>query len=504
MKYAIIQQLYRFLLAFVFCGFFLSAWAQQHQVQAGETLYTVATKYGVTIEQLLQQNKHISVNYFPAGVRLTIPASELLKKGIANSDCREMHKVKKGETLYGICRQYNLKEEQLRAANPSIQDEHFSLKTGMFLCIPFIATPTATQSPSSAPLALQRKHLTATVFLPFKSTEEEGKRCVEFCRGLIAAAEALTQESMNITLHLINENAANSDIEEPLLQISQQRPDLIIGTVYPTHFAKMAAFSKEKNIPLIIPFSSKVKEVQTHPSLFLVNAPESQKATYATRLFQRFFKAPHTLFVTTSDGILPAFSGSLKEQLTAQQLSHATLAFRSLSFDWKSQLKPNAHNLFFVSTNNIAELQTIITKIKHLQVSAPSYSISLVLDNDIFPLMQEVEEELFTIDTYLLTPYFFNTYSSKAKVFANHYQSKYQEAFLPLFPSMAALGYDVAYQVLKQFSYYDKSYRTQVVKTQPYQHLLRFVPIHRDGGYINSNMLLLHYKKNRTIDQISL
>ena len=60
-------------------------------------------------------------------------------QGPVQSRCRDMHKVKRKETVYSISREYGISEAELIAANPELQGED-KIKKGTFLCIPY---PTA-------------------------------------------------------------------------------------------------------------------------------------------------------------------------------------------------------------------------------------------------------------------------------------------------------------------------------------------------------------------------
>ena len=46
---------------------------------------------------------------------------------------KEMHKVKKKETIYGIAKEYGLTEEELRKANPEMLDPSYKLKKGDYI-----------------------------------------------------------------------------------------------------------------------------------------------------------------------------------------------------------------------------------------------------------------------------------------------------------------------------------------------------------------------------------
>ena len=56
--------------------------------------------------------------------------------------CKDMHKVKRRETIFSVSREYGISEQELIAANPELKN---GMKKGQFLCIPYPSEkPTAT------------------------------------------------------------------------------------------------------------------------------------------------------------------------------------------------------------------------------------------------------------------------------------------------------------------------------------------------------------------------
>ena len=124
-----------------------------HTIQAGETLYKLSVKHGVSVERICRANPGLSVKNFRVGQVIAIPS-----KGSASSEvkketpvpapqiqstpneplkpkCRDMHKVERKETVFSISRKYGITEDELIAANPEIKGK--KLKKGKFLCIPY-------------------------------------------------------------------------------------------------------------------------------------------------------------------------------------------------------------------------------------------------------------------------------------------------------------------------------------------------------------------------------
>lgn len=124
-----------------------------HAVQKGETLYSVATKYGVSTESLLKYNKEIKAGAgLPLNTILVVPQSKEEVAAVAPSPRkstvvktkdtivdRELlgfatHEVQKRETLYGIAKKYDITEEQIKKHNPNLYSSE--LKRKMEIRIP--------------------------------------------------------------------------------------------------------------------------------------------------------------------------------------------------------------------------------------------------------------------------------------------------------------------------------------------------------------------------------
>lgn len=185
----------KILLAAVGFAFSLGMAAQQqkHTVQQGETVYGIARKYGLTVNDIVRANPNIGngdritvgqaliipqkgqtatqpvqttqpqtqqttpansnvqTHQEPAAYTIDLPKRDdnkvqqqttttttqsVQQGGFLNSGCKEMYQVKKKDNLYRIALQYNLTIEELCAANPELKPDT-KIKKGSWLCIPF-------------------------------------------------------------------------------------------------------------------------------------------------------------------------------------------------------------------------------------------------------------------------------------------------------------------------------------------------------------------------------
>ena len=101
----------------------------KHRVRKGETVYSIAEKYHVSVSSIRSYNKLSSKTRLVLGRRLTIPIAkkEYYATGKSNNNKKQIassgrYKVKKGETLSTISRRFSIPLSQLKAMN--------NLKTG--------------------------------------------------------------------------------------------------------------------------------------------------------------------------------------------------------------------------------------------------------------------------------------------------------------------------------------------------------------------------------------
>ncbi len=91
-----------------------------HIISQGETLYSLARHYGVSLDELLNKNNISDPSGLSVGTRLIIPGSDE-NQGVSlsnsNSASSALYTVQKGDTYYGIARKYNLEVDALLSMN---------------------------------------------------------------------------------------------------------------------------------------------------------------------------------------------------------------------------------------------------------------------------------------------------------------------------------------------------------------------------------------------------
>ncbi|HVK38714.1 MAG TPA: LysM peptidoglycan-binding domain-containing protein [Candidatus Kapabacteria bacterium] len=113
---------------------------ETHKVRRGESLNSIAERYGVSIEDLRAWNSDAKGRSLPAGARLKI-YSESSSKGDAKKSSRnsksapKKYKVRRGDTLEEIASRYGVSVSELRRNNPSLSKKGAKLKAGQSISI---------------------------------------------------------------------------------------------------------------------------------------------------------------------------------------------------------------------------------------------------------------------------------------------------------------------------------------------------------------------------------
>jgi LysM repeat protein/ABC-type branched-subunit amino acid transport system substrate-binding protein len=89
-----------------------------HIVRKGESLYAISKAYGVSQMEIAMENPDIYLG-IQVDQALKIPAKDIQQKGA--DDKFIYHIVKKGETLFGLSKQYQVSIDDITKANPDVQ-----------------------------------------------------------------------------------------------------------------------------------------------------------------------------------------------------------------------------------------------------------------------------------------------------------------------------------------------------------------------------------------------
>ena len=175
----------------LFCGLSLlsAEEAASHQVQKGETLYSISKKYGITVDELRSANSLQANSVIKVGQTLSIPAKN---QGARKYD---VYTVQKGDTFYHIAQINGITVDELKNLNGLTSDS--VLKAGQKLKIPLTVVDTANAPlpdlPSNDPRNYSAKKGDSTLVWPVKNPT------VTYTDGKVSGVQLSAQRNENVT-----------------------------------------------------------------------------------------------------------------------------------------------------------------------------------------------------------------------------------------------------------------------------------------------------------------
>ena len=511
---------------------------QYHTIQTGETLYGLMKRYDVTVEAICKANPGLSESNFRSGQVIIIPAADktadlpIIQSDqpasqsvvIPQQSYRDIHKVKRRETIYSICREYGITEEELIAANPELKTE--KLKRGKYIRIPFhkqmpvtpVVTPGESAMPTNSELferinsdTKRKNHLKVAVMLPFMlngGNQGEQMRMVEYYQGVLMAINELKKNGTSFDIHTYDTQNNATTVRQILARSEMKDMDLIIGPGHATHIPAISAFSEQNKIRLVVPFTSKCDEVFGNPYLYQVNTPQSYLYSEVYEHFLRKFRGNNIIFVDAGDGETDKreFIGGFKQELKDQHIP-----FREINANSKESieqaLQSGTENILIPTSGSNIALIKLLPYLKALKLSweaeetPDKYSLHLFGYPEWQTYTTDHLDDFYTFDTYFYTSFYANNLSVSVVNFQKEFRQWYHKEILNTYPKYAILGYETAHYLLKGLSLYGNKLEQHLnnIQVTPIQTSFRFERVSNWGGFINKKVFFIHFTKDHEL-----
>ena len=498
-----------------------------HTIAQGETLYRLTVKYKVSAKAICDANPGLSVENFRIGQVIRIPSTKEMEvitvetvtetnippiQGPVQSRCKEMHKVKRKETVYSISREYGISESELLAANPELKGEN-NIKKGTFLCIPFptaqVSTSTQIQtSPSNNELFNENKKIAerfstikTAIILPFLNvSQNEAARMIEYYEGFLMAIDSLKRSGVSIDLYTYNSGPETASLNNILSQKEMKDMDIIFGPLHQQHIKPLADFAQKNNIRLVIPFTSKDNSVFRNPSIYQINTPQSYLYSEVYDHFVRQFPNANVIFIEATTGTKDKaeFIKGLKDELKNRSIPMKSLKENSTTESLKAVLRADRENIFIPTSGNNITLIKILPQLTLLVRDNPDHTIHLFGYPEWQTYTKDHLEAFFELDTYFYSSFYTNNLLPAAINFTKNYRRWYGKDMDERYPKFGMLGFDTGYFFLKGLSQYGSELEKNMQRMDlvPIQTGFKFQRVNNWGGLINKKVFFVRFTKN--------
>ena len=304
-----------------------------HDVVKGETLYSLARRYGVTVDDIIAANA-VLTDGLKAGQRIKIPVKPADEKEQPKS---HVHKVVRGETLYSLAKQHNLTVEELREANPHVKK---GLKAGQLIEIPIkavaaeqpapqqtpavqteVTTPQTEQSQSGTvaeqtvvePVSFrtlkQGDRAEVALLLPLGTQEQPSQNYLDFYRGFLIGLDSVRMSGHSVNLSLYNTAHDYNRVVEIISSGALDRADLVVGPVYEDELIPVATALRERSTPIVSPLANLTQT--TSNNVFQMSPSPASKLAKVRGLFD----GSKRVVIISTDSVDKEFDSEVRSML---------------------------------------------------------------------------------------------------------------------------------------------------------------------------------------------
>lgn len=522
-----------------------------HTVAAGETLYSLAGKNGLTVQELCDANPGVSDNGLRAGQTIIIPNPSDRSQSVqqeqvneaASDDSQEFmttHVVQKKETIYKISRKYGITQAEFLNANPQFRYE--KLQIGSVVNIPYpsedkkarkgksqktnaadtsfvsaitipVVIPVDTQSTVSP--AVRKSGIPdvieASLIMPFEldmPISQNQMKMVEFYQGVLLATEKMKKDGVSINLHVYDTKGENESIGHILNNEGMDKMDIIFGPKYDKHVNEAVNFATANNIPIVLPISSNLESYDGNGYVYQLNTPQSQMITDVCDHFFRQFRNPRIIFIDTKDNVRNPLVDMLQ-----QKMKDAGKPYITFDMDYEDEniaqhlvdtLSASHQNIFMLTTGNGSQLASVLPL---LQLATRTKDSAIETHLFGYPEYQiyayDHMEELFEVDTWFYSWFYSNNRLQEAIEFDSSFHRAFGRQLMQSYPNYAAYGYDTALYFLNGIARYGTGMSDNLnrIRIKPVQMGFKFIKDDRTGCYVNHKVFFIHLSNEYKIEK---
>lgn len=517
-----------------------------YQVQPKETIYTVSHKLGLSKQDILKFNPS-AIDGVRAYDTLYFPVSEFSDG--ESSDAVELisHEVKRGETVYGICRKYNISTQELVKHNPSVKD---GVKRGDVLSIPVKLTATvkdeSDQKDDVADKKSQRTqliedlesdgglnrvkppqidHVNAVVeeiievesidsiytndsispldiavMLPFMLDDAKPGRqaqlFTEFYKGLLVALNNAPENApINIKAYDTADSLAR--VKTLLERDEMAQMDIIITPNNSQQINLIDQFCKENDCYLLNAFDVKNNCYETDSNVLQTLIPQQQMYDKAIDFFISEYANYTPVFLKNLEKVSDKaqFVRQLKSRLDAENRKYREINYNDvLTAENIARLDSTKSYVFVPLSASRSDLSDIMYMLNAFYESCPdSSSVRLFGYPEWVTFQGAIKEKLHKLNTSIYSRFSYGVESPVKEELDREFERWYGEKMMQAIPQQGLLGYDIMMYILNSIYENDGNFVPEN-KYEGVQDAFYFEHINGAVGYCNNVIYIINYQ----------
>lgn len=505
-----------------------------YTVQPKETIYSLPHKLGLSRADIQKYNPSI-IDGLKAYDTLYFPVSEFAEidsNSTTNDSAADFifHKVKKGETIYGISRKYNVTTADIIAYNPTAKD---GIKSGETLKIPLQpavsdTTHTLAQEPSQSEVSNEEvmaaeesnslvfvedstespvediaisetPQVNIAVMLPFMLDQSNPNRLAqlytEFYKGTLIAVDEMkeqadihlyafdTSDSLGIVTSIINTDA------------SLKNMDVIIAPNDNKQIEAISQFASDNGIHVINIFELKNNSYISSKAMLQALIPQDYMYDKVIDYFVDYYAGYTPVFLKNLEKLSDKtqFTDALKARLDREGKKYSEIRYNDVLTDENIARLDSTKNYVFIPTSGSrADLSNIASSLSEFHKSCPNTeSAKLFGYPEWITFKGKILEKMHQLNTVIYSRFGAETESEHYSDFTKAFRKWYGSDMLNVTPKQGLLGYDTTMFIIRSVinnSEFEPTYNYTGI-----QNTFNFSQSHNIEGFLNKSLYFIQF-----------
>lgn len=530
---------------------FFESWAQAiqtYRAKRHDTIESVAEKFGVTVEELLECNKSYRTKKLRARDVLVLPPKKSAReqRQKAREEARAVpeetaveekvpepvgfsqHVVAPKETVYGISHQWGITQDMLKEYNPELKTS--VLKIGMVLKIPVLKMEDKTMEPAPETSVFQpdtvnvsmvretagrwqqasaldvKRMLSVDMILPFyldradslvAATPRERLRdsriALSFYMGALMALDSLAGQGLMADVRVFDSQKDVKATEKILAENDFSRTDLIIGPLF-TEIAEVVASGMKGTKTLVVsPFSVK-HDVNRMPNMVQASTPaQGMESAVLSYMADNISPSSHVIVIASAmqqEAQIARIRKRLSEKVKYTSIELLNTDLGNNSDRLASMVKQNVPTVILIPELSQSFMSEILQGMEQSARIGDTDIFAFEIADRAKAMMGEMKPEVASRLRFIYPDRLFeNGQGYRYSDFENGFRTRYRE--LP--NAYAYEGFNLVYDLLSRMATdTDTEHALTSRSSEQVGSRYRYMKYH-SGGYANTELFILMY-----------
>jgi hypothetical protein len=421
------------------------------------------------------------------------------------------YEVKSKETIFSLCKRFNITQEALVAVNPILEQ---GLKSGQILRIPqtiasagksLVEDTDAPQVEASiTTIPSHNQELPRiTLLLPFAVNTLAGStdRYVEFYEGFLLAVDSLKNLGLSFEVQALESGFDATTLNAQLNKLISS--DYCIGGINSEQISVLSNWSKKNFKYSILPFSSRIPEMEKNPYLYQVVTPQAHmNERVAQYTSQRVGGSNIIILGANNDLTDPRVQmlQNVKKELASSGISYTEVTDDEDLENLSKVLSTTKLNCIIPAPTTLQETNNLLTRLGAFSKANPSLQLSLMGYPDWIAVGKTYQPYLYVLNTYIYSNFYVDFSQKNVREFQIKFNQAYDKEMLNTYPKYAMMGYDVAAWFIPRMVKEKGGSMPEMPNLESLQNTYQFGTTGLLSGSSNQTIYILHFSPDNEVD----